>query len=91
MSKLFEIKSTQTIGYWVWDTHVDTCAICRISLQKPSISSQAGEDKNGSGSKIAFGFCNHVYHLDCIEKWLPTRNVCPLCNKDWEFIKIKQI
>jgi len=33
------------------------------------------------------GECGHVYHLHCIEKWLKTRNVCPLDNKTWVYKK----
>ena len=29
--------------------------------------------------------------MDCIQRWLKTRNVCPLCNKEWEFAKIEKI
>ena len=32
-----------------------------------------------------------VFHLDCIQRWLKTRSVCPLCNKEWEFAKIERI
>jgi len=117
---MFEIKKVNFIGYWTWDIFSDTCAICRTSLQKPSINfisnskslvnqedyeknndqnhefgiidhEQEVLDKSDKGLKIAIGFCNHVYHLDCIEKWLPTRNVCPLCNKKWECTEIKSI
>ena len=37
------------------------------------------------------GTCQHAFHLDCIQRWLKTRSVCPLCNKEWEFAKIERI
>lgn len=32
-----------------------------------------------------------MYHLDCIQRWLKTRSVCPLCNKTWDYGKLEQI
>lgn len=33
--------------------------------------------------------------LSCVcsfpQRWLKTRSVCPLCNKEWEFAKIERI
>jgi RING-box protein 1 len=44
-----------------------------------------------AGFSIAWGCCGHVFHLDCISRWLKTRSVCPLCNREWEFAKIEKI
>ncbi|CAD7929679.1 unnamed protein product [Amoebophrya sp. A120] len=92
--KRFEVKSWNAVALWAWDILVDNCAICRNNLMEPSIEYQANPALAGpdhAGLQIAFGCCGHVFHLDCIQRWLKTRNVCPLCNRDWEFSKIESI
>ena len=35
--------------------------------------------------------CGHCFHLDCLEKWRKTRGTCPLCQKEWDMLKVEVI
>ena len=80
----FECTNTHTQYY--------RCAICRNKLTEPSIEYQASPaTANENGLSIAWGNCGHVYHLDCIQQWLKTRQTCPICSKAWDYAKIERI
>ncbi|RZC92343.1 hypothetical protein C5167_011752 [Papaver somniferum] len=48
-------------------TMVETCSVCMGE----------SETSTEEGKRLP---CNHVYHLDCISKWISrSNNSCPLC------------
>eukprot|EP01138_Halocafeteria_seosinensis_P014947 gb/GECG01015258.1/.p1 GENE.gb/GECG01015258.1/~~gb/GECG01015258.1/.p1 ORF type:complete len:138 (+),score=15.33 gb/GECG01015258.1/:1-414(+) len=86
--KRFEVKKWMPIAMWSWNIQQDNCAICRNSLYEPSIDHQSIGNPDVT---IAWGSCNHCFHLECIQRWLKTRNVCPLCTTEWEYQKIQKV
>ena len=74
-----EINSIKLITSWSYnlDKNQD-CTICRQHLNSNSIYAQ----EKGETSIIVKGQCGHMFHHQCIDRWLETNKKCPLCRFD---------
>ena len=84
----FSIEKISLVGEWNFDIINEYCSICKNSIFEPYTTSGEFDEKM---SVPVMGKCNHTFHFYCINLWINNRNVCPLCNKDWKFKKIKKI
>lgn len=85
----FKVRKWSAIALWAYDITVDNCAICRNHIMDKCIECQSFQETTNidENCSIAWGKCSHVFHMHCISRWLNTRQVCPLDNRNWEFKK----
>lgn len=86
---LFTIQSANLIASSCLNIHNDICPICRCQITDKCLECTNKSNIEDIECNSVLGVCNHGYHLHCIQTWLQTKNVCPLDNQRWEYLKHK--
>ncbi len=76
-----EIVSWDIVATWSLDLQIEICAICRNHIMDMCIECQSSAESTKCRS--SWGKCGHAFHKHCINRWLNTKNVCPLDTQVW--------
>ena len=67
---LHSLRNNSTVDlYQNIDTEFDKCCICRDTLMNSDIIRKINH-------------CGHVFHMNCLDTWLETNTMCPICRCD---------
>ena len=86
----FVVKKWDAVVSWSYG--VDNCAICKqdiMDLCNVCLADALDKDEHEE-CPVAWGVCDHGFHLHCIMNLIQkNNNKCPLCKNDWEFQKLE--
>lgn len=63
----------------------DVCAICRNAIGDKCIACEVFRPGEPCQGFVPSAVCGHVFHMECISRWLDLRRCCPLCNATWVY------
>jgi RING-box protein 1 len=76
-----QVHWIEPIALWEWDLRFIPSEVAQDDVVN---------DPFQQCTDVLLGTCNHIFHRFCIENWIRTRNVCPLCNTTWSIREAKQ-
>ncbi|KGG50810.1 putative ring-box protein 1 [Mitosporidium daphniae] len=83
MDLCIDCQSTATSSSGIVDENILSQGV-RFSSQDTQASQMSNPSSTPSDEcVVAWGQCSHAFHNHCISRWLKTRKVCPLDNKEW--------
>lgn len=68
--------------------HTKECIICKRGLMEPSYEMLSDNKNISTDNDILIGKCGHMFHGDCLCKWLEKSECCPIDNVKWCFHRV---
>jgi hypothetical protein len=59
------------------------CIICKRLLIEPSYETISDNKNISNNNNIVIGKCGHIFHEDCLCRWLKTSECCPIDKVKW--------
>ncbi len=59
------------------------CVICKRLLCEPSYDTISNNSSIIDDVEIVIGKCGHMFHGDCLDKWLKNCDICPIDKVKW--------
>ncbi|CAD2219804.1 RING-box protein 1 [Angomonas deanei] len=82
--EVFELTAYTPVFVSQWKVDATTCTICRNALEGPCMACLADAEVTSWECPVRWGECQHCFHDHCIQRWLKTREVCPLDGQPWK-------
>jgi len=59
------------------------CAICMESIDRPPEDASGKPIRRGVRARASYSLapCAHLFHTECLERWLAIKNICPQCRR----------
>lgn len=80
---VFAVEAYYPVFVSMWTRETGMCSICRNLVEGPCIICQTSAVA-AQTCHMCWGVCGHAFHDHCIQRWLKSRQVCPLDNTPWE-------
>ncbi|CCW66001.1 unnamed protein product [Phytomonas sp. Hart1] len=80
---LFVLETIFPVFVSSWERETGICSICRNQVEGPCVNCQCDAETTAWECTLMWGECGHAFHTHCIQRWLKTREVCPLDNRPW--------
>lgn len=65
------------------DLKINECIICKVSLLEPNYDIVCDNKNILNDNDIVIGKCGHMFHGDCLGKWLKNCDSCPIDKVKW--------